>query len=787
MRALNRKLFRELWEMSGQALAIVMVIASGIATFLMSVTTLQALQDTRARYYDSYEFADVFASLTRAPRTLGEQIAEIPGVDKVELRVVAAAQVDVPGFTDPIIGHLVAIPDNGPVLLNRVHLRRGRMIEPWRDDEILVSEAFAEAHGLLPGDRLSAIIKGTRKQLTIVGVALSPEYIYQIAPGRVLPDFKRYAVIWMGRRALAAAYEMEDAFNSVTLKLSAGTSVPAVIEHLDLLLQAYGGLGAYGREDQISHRFLNEEFRQLKQTSGLFSTIFLAVTAFLLNVVIARLVNTQREQIAILKAFGYSNLQIGWHYLSLVLLIVAGGVAAGTVLGAWLGRGLSELYMDYYRFPFLDYGIDPANVMIATLVTGLAAVLGTLGAVRRAVTLPPAEAMRPEAPEIYRQAMVERLGAGRWLDQPSRMILRHLERRPVKSFLTAAGIAMACAIMMVGTFFTDSLAYMVHVEFDLAQREDMSVAFFEPTSRRVVHDLQGVQGIQHVEPFRSVAVRLRAGPRTYRTSILGYEPDAVLHRALDERQRPLALPEEGLLLTDQLAEILGVGPGDDVEVEVLEGKRVSRVAPVQGTVRQYIGIGAYMTLDGLNRLIDEGEAVSGAFLSIDKAYRDAIYAEIKEMPRVASTEAADARVQNFWQSMGDFLLTYMSFISTLSGAIVFGIVYNSARIALAERSRELASLRVLGFTRAEASYILLGELGLLTLVAIPPGFMVGHRLCRWLIDNMPHELFRIPLVVEPDTYALAATVVLVSAAISGLVVRRRVDRLDLVAVLKTRE
>jgi len=346
---------------------------------------------------------------------------------------------------------------------------------------------------------------------------------------------------------------------------------------------------------------------------------------------------------------------------------------------------------------------------------------------------------------------------------------------------------MACAIMMVGTFFTDSLAYMVYVEFDLAQREDISVTFFDPTSRRVVHDLRAVPGIEYVEPFRSVAVRLRAGPRTYRTGILGYQPDAVLHRVLDAQQRPVSLPSEGLLLTEQLADILGIRPGDEVIVEVLEGNRTVQVAPVVGTVRQYIGIGAYMTLDSLNRLVDEGDAVSGAFVSIDKAYRDAIYQDIKNMPRIASTEAAEARVQNFWQSMGDFLLTYMSFISALSGAIVFGIVYNSARIALAERNRELASLRVLGFTRAEASYILLGELGLLTLVAIPPGFLVGHRLCRWLIDNMPHELFQIPLVVEPDTYALAATVVLASAAISGLVVRRRIDRLDLVAVLKTRE
>jgi len=423
---------------------------------------------------------------------------------------------------------------------------------------------------------------------------------------------------------------------------------------------------------------------------------------------------------------------------------------------------------------------------VATAVTGAAAVLGSIGAVRRAVSLPPAEAMRPESPEVFRQALVERLGIG-FLDQPTRMILRHLERRPVKSALTVLGVSMACAIMMVGTFFTDSIDHMVTVEFDIAQREDLSVAFFEPTSRRAIHELRGLQGVDHVEPYRAVAARLRAGHRSYRTSILGYVPDAVLHRTLDENQQPLRLPEEGLLVTDQLAEILAVEAGDEVIVEVLEGGRPVRRTTVVGSARQYIGIGAYMTLDGLNRLMHEGDAISGAFLGIDEGYRQGLYAKFKQMPRIAGTEAADGRLQNFYDSMAEFLLTYMSFISALSGAIVFGIVYNSARIALAERSRELASLRVLGFTRGEASYILLGELALLTVIAIPPGFLLGRRLCRWMIDSLPHELFRIPLVLQPDTYALAATVVLASAVVSGLVVRRRIDRLDLVAVLKTRE
>ena len=773
--------------MAGQALAIAMVIAAGSATYIMSVNVYEALSETRHEYYERERFAEVFANLTRAPQSLAARVEALPGVDRVQTRVVAAALIDVPDFADPVTGRLVSIPDDADPLLNGIHLRRGRLPQPGRDDEVLVSEAFADAHGLRPGDRLSVLIKGRYRTVSLVGVALSPEFIYQIAPGRILPDFKRYGVLWMSRKPLAAAYEMEEGFNDILLGLAPGADPESVIEQLDLLLEPYGGLGAFGREDQISHKFLNEEFRQLRQTAGLFSGIFLGVTAFLLNVVIGRLVNTQREQIAILKAFGYGNVQIGWHYVQMVLAIVLLGVLAGTGLGAWLGGGLSELYMDYYRFPFLRYRVHADTVLVATLVTGLAAVAGTLGAVRQAVRLPPAEAMRPAPPETYHTSWLERLGFRGRLDQPSRMILRHISRRPLKSALTAAGIAMACGVMMLGTFFTDAMDEMVEIEFGLAQREDLAVSFYDPTSLRAVHELRGLPGVHYVEPFRSVPVRLRAGPRSYRTSILGYRPDAVLHRALDDELQPLRLPDQGVLLTEQLAGILGIAPGDAVEAEILEGRRPRRQVEVAGVVRQYIGIGAYMSLDGLNRLMQEGHAISGAYLAVDSLQRDDIYQRLKDTPRVAATEASDARLENFYDSIAEFLLTYMGFISVLSAAIVFGIVYNSARIALAERGRELASLRVLGYTRAEVSYILLGELGLLTLLAIPPGFGLGYLLSAWMVATLPHELFRIPLVLEHDTYALAAAIVIAAAAISGLIVRQRVDHLDMVAVLKTRE
>lgn len=787
MRSLDRKLWRDLWGMRGQALAIALVISSGVATFVMSLSTLDSLELTRTIYYQEYRFGEVFASLKRAPEGLQRRIREIGGVSQVQTRVVAPVRLEIEGFPDPVTGHLVSIPDLGQSMLNRLYLRRGRFPEPGREDEVIASEAFADAHGFDPGDQLRAVVNGRRKTLTLVGIALSPEYIYQIGPGSAFPDFSRYGVLWMARTPLANAYDMEGAFNQVTLSLSAGAQLQDVIDRLDVLLEPYGGLGAYGRADQTSHHFLSEELRQLGALATVFPAIFLGVAAFLLNVVIGRLVSTQREQIAILKALGYGNLDIGLHYVKLVILVVLIGVGGGVGLGVWLGRGLSGIYMQFYRFPFMIYELRPIVVVAAALVSAGAAVLGTVFSVRAAVRLPPAEAMRPEPPAVYRESGVERLGVKRLLSQPSRMIVRHIGRQPVKSLLSVTGIAFACGIMMVGNFNEDAVDHMVKVQFGLAQREDLAVTFVEPTSRKALYVLQGLEGVEYGEVFRSVPVRLKFGHRRYRTEIQGFMPGGRLRRLLDTELRVVELPSSGIVLTAHLGRILGARPGDLLTVETLEGRRLVRQVPVAAWVEQYFGVPAYMSLTALNRLMREGNAVSGAYLAADVRHWPDLFAELREMPRVAGTVVRENAIRNFYETMAETVLFFTSIATLLGATIAFGVVYNSARIALSERNRELASLRVLGFTRGEISYVLLGELAVLTLAAVPLGFLVGRGLCAYLVANLQSDLYRVPLVLEPSTYAFSATVVLASAALSGLIVRRRLDRLDLVAVLKTRE
>jgi len=787
MRTINRKIIRNLWGMKGQVIAIAMVIASGVATFIMSISTMQSLKLTQATFYQEYRFAEVFASLKRAPERLRSRIQEIPGAGLVETRVSAPVHIDIPGFSDPATGHIISIPDSGAPMLNNLYLRKGRLPEPFRENEIVIGESFAEAHAFKPGDKLGAVINGRRKNLTIVGIALSPEHIYQMPPGVVFPDFERYGVMWMRRSPLGAAYDMDSAFNDVTLTISTGANVNDVIDRIDQLLKPYGGLGAYSRGDQMSHRYLSEEFRQLEQMAAIFPVIFLGVAAFLLNVVISRLINIQREEIAALKAFGYSNTDIGLHFVKLVLLIVLAGLIGGIAGGFWFGKWMSTIYMEFYRFPFLKYQLEPQVAVIAAFVSAAAAVLGTLHSVRKAALLPPAQAMRPEPPSAYRESLPERLGLKHLLSQPARMIIRNIERRPVKSLLSITGIAFSCAIMMVGSFQKDAVDYMVNVQFGLSQREDLSVTFVEPTSRKALYELKSIEGIEYGEVYRTVPVRLRFGHRSYRTAIQGIEPGGDLQRPLDTGLKPISLPPSGIVLTDHLGEMLGVREGDNLTVEVLEGARMEFSIPVAALASQYIGVSAYMDLAALNRLMREGNAISGAYLAVDSKYLHEIFDKLKAMPRIAGTEIREKAITNFYETMGETVLIFTFINTLLAGIIAFGVVYNSARIALSERSRELASLRVLGFTRGEISFVLLGELSLLTLAAVPLGFLFGRGMCAYIAESLKTDLFRIPLVLETDTYAFAAAVVLISACISGLLVRRRLDRLDLIAVLKSKE
>jgi putative ABC transport system permease protein len=787
VRMLDRKLLRDLWEMKGQSVAIAAVIAAGVTMFVMYLSNFDSLRGTRASYYQSARFADVFASLKRAPTSLEPRIAAIAGVVTVSTRVVADVTLDVPGMAEPATGRLISLPERGRPLLNDVYLRRGRWVDPTRPDEVLGSEIFCESHGFGPGDRVAAIINGRKRWLTIVGVALSPEYVYGIRPGDIFPDKRRFGIFWMGRRALASAFNMEGGFNDVSLAVAKGASVPQVIDDLERLIEPYGGGGAVPQSLQLSAWTLENELSQLQSFGFFVPLIFLGVAAFILNVALTRALAQQRSQIAALKALGYSNAELAWHYIKWGLVIAAMGAVGGVAAGAWLGSAMMGIYNQYFRFPVLDYHLS-AGVAVASLLGSLiVAALGAQSAVRRAVRIPPAEAMRPEPPARYRQSVFER----RWHrfggTLVTRMILRNLERQPARTLLSVVGIAFAVAVLVVGLSFIDVLALLMNQQFGESMRQDATVTFVEPRSQGARHDVEHLPGVMDLEPMRAVPVRLRAGHRTRTLAITGLTAEPRLNRVVDRNGGALSLPPEGLVLSKMLGRILSVRPGDVLQVEVLEGRRPTETVAVAALVDDSIGLQAYMRIEAVQRLLHEGAVLNGAAVTLDRSATDRFYRTVKVVPAVAGVALREVALQNFRETMAENMNLQIIFNVGFAGIIAFGVVYNSARVSLSERERELASLRVLGFTLQEISLILLGELAILTVTALPVGAVIGYLLGALIFLGFNNEVYRLSFVVSASTVAWAFLVVIAAAGVSGLAVRRRLDRLDLVAVLKARE
>lgn len=786
MRALRTKLGRDLWHHRGQVLSIAAVVATAIMTVLSMRGTYESLQTARDEFYLETSFPDLWANVERAPETLRNRLEAIDGVTAVDTRIRRTVNLQVPGSDVPATGLLSSV-DPAVRSLGRLFLRSGRLPAADERRQVVINEKFAEANHLAADSTFGAVINGQWQTLHVVGIAISPEYLYPLAPGTLFPDHETFGIVWMGRDALAEATDLEGAFNEVALALRPGASVPAVMESVDRILKPYGGRGAYAREDQISHQFLDGELKQNRNTGTLIPAVFLAVVAFLLHMVLRRLVDTQRQEIAVLKAFGYTDRHVGWFYLRFALLAVFMGTVVGVGVGIWFGRIMVEMYTEYFVFPDLTYRFSPRLMAFAVMISLISATVGALSGVRAATSLPPAEAMRPKSPASFRPGLFERIGFGAWLSSTARMVLRNLERQPVKAALSTLGVAFSVAILVLGMFMFDAIGFMMDLQFNRIQREDMSMVFDRPVTEQVALEIGRHPSVTRVETFRSVPVRFVNGHREVEAGITGRHADDDLQRIVDEDGREIPLPYDGLVMSRFLADRLGLTGPQRIRAEVLEGGRAEREVMIVDIVDDFLGAGAWMEIDNLHALAGGPRQVSGANLKLMPGTRDDVMLEMADLPAVSGVSSPRKMYDIFQEQMDEGLLVGVFFLVLFSSIIALAVIYNGARIALSERSRELASLRVLGFSKQEVSVLLFSEQAVITLLAIPIGWWIGYGMSWAMVSAFVTESYRIPFVVDAGTFAFAAVVTLVAAILSSLAVRRRLNRANLISVLKTRD
>lgn len=787
MSLLDRKLRRDISGLRGQVITIALLVAAGVAVFVGLIATYDSLASERADYYREARFGTVFATVKRAPLAVVPHLERIDGVAAVEPRIVRDVILDWPASDIPVSARMVSLENGGDERLDRLHFTRGTGPRPGAAREAVVNQAFAEANGIEPGSHLKVILNGRLETFRITGIALSPEFVYTIKPGMFIPDDRSFAILWIDRKAAEAAFDMTGAFNDAVVATAPGADIAQVIADLDRELAPYGATGAIGRHDQASNRFLDDELSQLKVMARTVPFVFFAIAAFLINIAISRLVAAQREQIAALKALGFSNLPIALHYLKLVVLIVGLGSLLGIGGGLLIAKGMMVSYRAFFRFPALDLHTSAWPALAAVLISFAAAVAGVLAALGRVIQVAPAVAMRPDAPRPFHHVLPA--AALRWLKPGPRamMLVRNIAGRPLRALFTIAGIAFAVPMVVLGLFWNDAMDHMMDVQFTLVERGNVAVSFPQPLDQAVLRDLAREPGVLGVEGERFVPARLRVGHVSYLTSLTGLPPDGRLRRPRDQELRPVTLAPQGLTLSRMLAERLGVSPGDNVRVEVLEGKRGVRDVEVASVVDDIFGMNAYMTLSALNRMTGDPGVVSAAELYVDDSALPALGRRFKELPVIEAVTMKASAVASFLDKIAGLVWVSASVLTGFAAVMAVGVVYNNARIALQERAWELASLRVLGFTRAEVSAILFTEFSIETAIGIPVGLWLSRIVVDLMARSSSNESFQVPAVIEPRTYVAAAVVVVLAALASAWTVRRRIDHLDLVAVLKTRE
>ena len=784
---LDSKLLRDLYRLKGQVAAIILVMALGVMLLVMMDGLVNTLEESRRAYYERYRLADAYAPVARAPSSQLEKLKAIPQVTAVEGRIVGDALISLEQEVVPIRAQVVSLPDFSRPRLNDIYIRKGRLPSPDNSREVVLLNSFAKARQLSIGDTLAATMFGKRRDFEVVGLAQSPEFLYTTAPGELIPAEGRFAVFWMTENALSAAYDMEGAFNQALLALSPGANLEHILNRVDVLLRDYGSIGAYGLADQASNHFISEEISGLKASSMAVPPIFLSVAAFLLYIVMGRLVQTEREQIGLLKAFGYTSTEVSSHYFKLVLVIALGAAILGSLFGIAAGHSMARFYQEYFKFPFILFQLDSKVFVQGVFVSVAAASLGGALVLRRIFLLTPAVAMRPPAPGDFSKVGSLPRRISNWLDQPSKMVWRRIRRQPMKIITATLGIAlgMALSVAMIGMMI--GFDQTLELTFEELDRSDATVSFITPLAEKAVHELKSIYGVLQAEPFRVVPVVFKNGRHQYRGIINGLTNTAELNRALGKNHKRIELQKGGLVLSQTIARILELKPSQDVTVEVRTGRRPTIDIPVTGMAQSLLGTPAYMEMKTLNQYLNEQGRISGAFLSLDEDAQAQVYKEIKSMPKVAGLSIKRQSKQAFEVLMDSGAGAMRYVMALIAGVISFGIVYNSARIAYSERERDLASLRVLGFTKGEAGFVLLAELAVITLLALPLGGLLGFYLSYLVAAGFSTDIYQIPVNYSPKAVGIASIAVLMATGLSAWLVKRDVDKLDLVLALKSHE
>lgn len=787
MSILFKNLLRDIKKSKGQFISILIIVILGVTFYTSLNSAFKNLSNSSIKYYEEYRLADLWIDLDKAPISIKEKVEKLSNVEMVTGRIVKDASINISDENATL--RFITLPDIKSNIVNDLTIKSGRYFSESDSNQCLLDEDFFKANNLKLGEYIYPVINGNQAKLKVLGVVKSPEFIYTLKDsGELIPDNKRFGIIYIKQSFGEAIFDLKGSVNNISIKVKSGSDVDEVKDDVKKLLKNYGVKSSIDRKQQTSTMMVDAEIKKLQSTGGSFPVIFFMVASVIIYIMMGRMVENQRIQIGVMKALGFTNVQVLIYYMSYSTIIAVSGSLIGSILGTYMGFSITKLLNQYFNLPLSNTQIYGEFVIPAFLLTLIFCLFAGYNSCKIIFKIMPSEAMREKSPISGKKIVVEKVDfIWRNINKLERIIMRNLFRYKRRVLLTSLGVIFSSAILLVAFSMNDSVNFMIKQQYGSIQNYDIKVKFSKLLS---INDLSTIKDIQHVvefEPILETGIELSNGWKSKEVGFTALTQNPKMYKVEDKSGNSVTLPQNGLLISEKLANILGIKVNDSVNVKFFFPEKEEKKMVVKGIVVQYLGLSTYTSMNNLNSVLGEGVIANSAVLKLESsAFENEVKNKLKDMPGVSSVESKADSSNALTKNM-EAMKSTIGMLIMLSATLLIAVLYNIATINIFERQRELATLKVLGFNNKEVKKLIFNENYIISIFGIIIGLPLGTWLGGYLIEASSTDAYSIPYVVEFKSYVITIILTLIFTVITNMALMRKIKAINMLEVLKNKE
>lgn len=761
-----------------------LVTAVGIASLVMSRSGYLSLQQSKEESYRKLNFADLSIPLVRIPRSAMTILENHPNIQLAECRVSDNGQVLIPKENQVIHARFHSL-ERSNKSINATKLMEGQFPRLQALNDALVSDAFAQAWKISPGEQVHVLLRGRKLRLRIAGIVRSPEYVYQAGSATSIPEDRLFSVWWLHPQLLSNLSQMQSSCNEVLLILKNPNTEKDFENFLEQKLKPFGYTFFVPRKRQISNYFIESELQQLRGMAIFIPLIFLSITLFLLNITMARVILTQRESLGTLCAFGFTRVALIVQTVVFGVLCLVPGLLLGLLAGHWLSKEIFRIYLLFYRFPEAHFQFDIQSTILSALLCLATGVAGSIFALGHLLRKTPAEILHPRPPEQTRRLPFENSRFFQKLDLGTRMSLRNLMRRPFQTLVTTAGLSISLALLLFAQFQRTAITRLIEQQFEETQKQTHTINLTRSLPHSVLPSLRHHLPSGLLEGHTQLPVVLQFKGATRELELVLTHQEQIL--------RSEKLPEQnlrsttGVKISKSLADALDIKQGDRIKITTREVFPQQIMLQVTDFNENLMGYTAQMTRNDFQELTKQTTYFN--LILYRGTTRTELNSEdlISRFPQISSVLSKSFAKKTFAKTVSENIGTFQFYMIIFSLIIALGVLYNNSRIQFAERLAELSLLRAVGFSVREISSLFWKDYLILVFISIAPGLWLGRILVRWIIRSMETEMFRIPIFFSKEMDIAAVLYLFLGVLCAILFIQPSLRKIPFIVALKERE